>query len=369
VDGHSFCAGALQGNSLRDNKKGNMGSDVSSPERTRSARRWRRRLLWLAVALALAGFVVFNIIAYNQAYTMTHFSEGGARTRKPEVQKGMAKFKVLLSGVNIPRPVNKSKPSDFGMEYDVHSIPVGEDVLLEAWFMPCEAAKGLVMLFHGYGSCKDKLLPEARAFHDLGYSTVLVDFRGSGGSNQRVTTIGFLEAEDVVKSVEYARNLKEADQPLILYGDSMGAAAVLRAIAVYNVRPDGIVIEGVFDRLLSAVRNRFHSMGVPSFPAAEFLVFWGGVQFQFAGFSHNPADYAEKVRCPVLMLHGEKDPRTPPEQSRIVYDKLAGRKSFESFPGVKHTSCFAADPVRWESVVGRFLAGCAFGDENPRSMN
>jgi alpha-beta hydrolase superfamily lysophospholipase len=350
-------------------QEGIMNSPDSSHSPIRSSRPWRHRFVRLTVALVLVGFVVFNAIAYNQAYTMTHFSEGGVRTRKPEVQKGMAKFKVLLSGVNIPRPVNRSTPSDFGMQYDVHRIAVGRKVVLEAWYVPQEDAKGLVMLFHGYDSCKDKLLPEARAFHDLGYSTMLVDFRGSGGSNQRVTTIGFVEANDVAKSVEYARNLKEADQPLILYGDSMGAAAVLRAIAVYNVRPDGIVIEGVFDRLLSAVRNRFNSMGVPSFPAAELLVFWGGVQFGYNGFGHNPADYAAKVRCPVLMLHGENDPRTPLEQARIVYNKLAGRKSFESFPGVKHTSCFAADPVRWESVVGRFLAECASGETHPRSMN
>jgi uncharacterized protein len=136
----------------------------------------------------------------------------------------------------------------------------------------------------------------------------------------------------------------------------MGAAAILRAIAVDGIKPNSIVMEGVFDSLLSAVRNRFHSMGVPSFPAAELLVFWGGVQFGYNGFGHNPADYAATVRCPVLMLHGANDARATFEQARVVYDRLAGKKSFECFPGVEHTSCFAADPVRWESVVSRFLS-------------
>jgi len=315
----------------------------------------RRRVVWSIILLLLAGFAAFNIVAYNQAYTMTHFTEGGAKTAKPEAQKGLGKFKVLLTGVNLPKPVNKLKPSDFGLQYETRRIAVNKDVELEAWYLPCDDSKGLVLLFHGYGECKDGLLKEAKVFHDLGYSTFLTDFRGSGGSNQRVTTVGFLESEDLVKTVEYIAALRKPNRPLILYGDSMGAAAILRAIAIGGVKSDGIIIEGVFDRLLSAVRNRFRSMNVPAFPAAEALVFWGGIQLHFPAFSLNPADYASKVICPALMLHGADDPRATPEQARAVYDRLAGKKSFEDFPGVKHESCLAADPARWKSLVQAFL--------------
>jgi uncharacterized protein len=318
----------------------------------------RRRAVWGTIVLFLAGFVAFNIVAYNQAYTMTHFTDGGAKTAKPEAQKGLGKLKILLTGVNIPKPTNSSKPSDFGLKYETHRIAVNKDVELEAWYMPCgEDAKGLVLLFHGYDSCKDKLLKETQAFHDLGYSTFLVDFRGSGGSNQRVTSIGVFEADDLIKSVEYAGKLRASNQPMILFGDSMGAAAILRAVATGGIKPDAIILEGVFDRLLSAVRNRFHSMGVPAFPAAEFLTFWGGVQFGFNGFRHNPVEYASKVKCPVLMLHGTDDPRATLEQARAVFDRLSGKKAFESFPAVKHESCLVAHPERWKSVVQAFLSG------------
>jgi hypothetical protein len=52
-------------------------------------------------------------------------------------------------------------------------------------------------------------------------------------------------------------------------------------------------------------------MNVPSFPAAQLLVFWGGVQAGFNGFSHRPAEYAKSVSCPVLFLHGEDDTSAP----------------------------------------------------------
>ena len=42
-------------------------------------------------------------------------------------------------------------------------------------------------------------------FRKLGYSTLLVDFRGSGGSSEATTTIGVLEADDVAAAVAFAR--------------------------------------------------------------------------------------------------------------------------------------------------------------------
>src|SRR5262249_1798820 len=98
----------------------------------------------------------------------------------------------------------------------------------------------------------------------LGYSTFLVDFRGSGGSGGNVTTIGVSEAEDVASAWEYARKLTPG-QPVVLFGQSMGAAAVLRALSLRTAEPAAVVLECPFDRLLSTVENRFTSMGLPAF--------------------------------------------------------------------------------------------------------
>jgi uncharacterized protein len=64
----------------------------------------------------------------------------------------------------------------------------------------------------------------------------------------------------------------------------MGAVAVVRAVAVAPVNPSAVIVEGLYDRILSAIRNRFGSMGLPSFPSAELLAFWGGVQMGFPAF-------------------------------------------------------------------------------------
>jgi alpha-beta hydrolase superfamily lysophospholipase len=124
-------------------------------------------------------------------------------------------------------------------------------------------------MYHAYVASKSSLLPAAQQFHQMGYAVEVVDFRGSGGSSGSSTTIGYFEAEDVVATVADARqNALTKDEPLILFGQSMGAAAVIRAVGDLGVSPDAIILESPYDRLVSTANNRFHAMHLPAFPLA-----------------------------------------------------------------------------------------------------
>jgi pimeloyl-ACP methyl ester carboxylesterase len=136
----------------------------------------------------------------------------------------------------------------------------------------------------------------------------------------------------------------------------MGGAAVLRSVALLGVGPEAVIVESVFGRMLGAVRNRFDLMGVPSFPGAELLVFWGGAQMGFSGFSHNPEEYAHACDCPVLVLHGAEDRHARLEEGEAIYKNLTGTKEMVVFEGAGHTSLHAADPEKWKAAVESFLA-------------
>jgi uncharacterized protein len=108
-------------------------------------------------------------------------------------------------------------------------------------------------------------------------------------------------------------------------------------------------------------------MGLPSFPAARLLIFWGGLQLGFNGFRHNPADYAQRLRCPILFLHGAKDPRVTLEQAHAVFDNLAGEKSLVLFPNAGHESLISADVDLWTKSVSQFLGNLGGSTTGPRS--
>jgi alpha-beta hydrolase superfamily lysophospholipase len=326
---------------------------LAAPRRlARWIRTHRRLSVCLAVLLAL---VAVNVVAFNQAWSMTHFAAAGSRTAPPESLSLLGKARVALLGVRLPRPVNSVDPTHFGLDFETVRFggPTGSE--LEGWFIPCDHPKGAVLFAHGYGASKSSLLAAARAVHCLGYAVLLLDFHGSGGSQGATTTIGFREADDVADAVAWltTRCLK---CPLVLYGQSMGSAAVLRAIAFRGVEPDGLILESPFDRLLSTAANRFRTMGLPPFPLAHLLIFWGGVQSGFNGFGHNPADYARHVRCPTLLLHGEDDVRATLEQARSVLNNVRSEMKSETLFAAGHESLHAADPERWTAAVSHFLA-------------
>ena len=190
----------------------------------------------------------------------------------------------------------------------------------------------------------------------MGLNALLVDFYGSGGSGGSGTTIGYLEALDVTRTFEYARGLP-APGPVVLFGASMGAAAVLKAVADDGLRPAALVLECPFDSLIGTVRHRFANRGVPSFPLADLLVFWGGAQEGFDALGFRPVDLASRVRVPTLLMNGDKDEWVRVDEARAIFDALQGPKTLHYFAGVGHDSCLRNRPDEWKAVVGEFLAG------------
>lgn len=312
---------------------------------------WQHRKLTAALTV-LVVFGLLNVFAFIHAWAMTHFVAGGAQTRNPEALSRLDKARLIFTGVHLPKPVNEMVPTQVGLTYEARAIADDGQPALVVWDIPHPRARGRVLLFHGYVACKARLLQEARVFHDLGYSICLVDFRGSGGSEGSNTTIGVREANDVVRALAH-----EGDRPgpCILYGQSMGSAAILRAISIHGARPDSVILECPFDTLLGTVQTRFSVMGLPAFPCAQLLVFWGGVQQGFNGFTHNPVDYARDVHCPTLLLRGERDSRVPAAAIESIYRNLSGVKHLETFEGVGHRSCCAQSPEQWKHCVAAFL--------------
>lgn len=311
------------------------------------------RVGWITGLLVFA-FIGINRWAYVQVEAMTHFSTGGTKTAPPEKLSLAGKIKVLFTGVTFPRPENRQTPGDFQLSFRTFKYPSADTQILEAWSIFHPEPRCVVLMFAGYGASKASLLPEAKRLYDLWLDPFLTDFQGTGGSDGDRTTLGFREAEDVAASFAFVPQIGPYKWR-VLYGNSMGAVAVMKAVRDGPLKPDGLILECPFDSLLHTVENRFRLMGLPSFPAAELLVFWGGVQGGFNGFKHNPMDYAASLDCPVLYMSGEKDERVTVEQSKAVFDRIPGTKRFVLFEGAGHQSYAALDGDKWGQSVQGFI--------------
>lgn len=304
-----------------------------------------RGSIWIVFIL----FSLMNIVANFHAYKFTHFnSDITNKTTDPKKMTGLMKVKTLFFGVNNPRPQNEYLPSQ-----PFETITISSNKKIECWSIPQESSKGTVVIFHGYSGNKSSILDKSDEFLKLGYSTFLVDFMGSGGSEGNQTTIGFKEAEQVKSVVEYLESKSEAN--IILCGTSMGAVDIMKAIDEYKIKPNKIILECPFGSMYETVCARFKTMNAPTFPMAGMLVFWGGVQNGFWAFGHKPTEYAKSIDCPVLLLYGEKDEKVSRKEIDEIYVNISSVKKLITFPDAAHENYLNQYSSEWIVGVTSFL--------------
>jgi pimeloyl-ACP methyl ester carboxylesterase len=309
--------------------------------------RMTRRRFAGGVAL---GLVALNVVACLHARAMLTFVETGARTDFPERLSALDKARVLLTGVTVPRPRIRETPADSKLAAESVRVRTEDGLSLGAWVIPRANAGMTVVMHHGYAGSRSDLLGEAEHLAARPIELVLADFRGCGEADGALTTIGLREALDVKATWELARK-RAPGRPVVLLGQSMGAAAILRAIAFHGVRPDGIVLEAPFDTMLRTVGHRFSAMGLPAFPLANLLVLWGGWHIGHDGFAHNPAEYARAVACPALVLVGDRDRRVSVDDAERVHAALPGWKRMKVFRDGGHLGYARTHLTEWMGEV------------------
>ena len=310
----------------------------------------RRRTRRIGVFIMILGFVLVNVSAFFHARQFTRFSETETGRSQKWDLSFTEKAKLLAFGFKNPRPEIGHEPSQA-----FEKVAIQGNEMLEGWLFRHPEPKGTVLLFHGYLGTKSSLVSSAEAFFSKGYSALMIDFSGHGGSEGGRTTIGFHEAEDVQAVYEYVR--KTESGPVYLFGISMGAAAIMRAVEHYELEPDGLILECPFGKMYDAVAIRFKQAGVPAFPAAHLLMFWGGAQNGFWAFGHNPEKYARQIKIPSLLIYGEKDPRITLEETQAIFNNLQGPKELLVCPNSWHGGYLYRDGDLWHAAVDRLLEG------------
>lgn len=303
-----------------------------------------QRIGWILFIL----FLLLNAVCFMHAWKFTHFAD--TVTEKPSAYtlSTFDKMKAMILGVDQPRPANKFSPD---VAYE--SIRIQSNKEIAGWYMPVDSSKGTVIIFHGYGGDKSGMLDKAAVFSKMGYHILVIDFMGSGESAGNQTTIGYQEGKQVQSAFEYIQ--QKGEKNIYLFGTSMDAAAILKCMNDTSPGVAGIILECPFGSLYQTTSARFRKMGIPAFPMAGLLVFWGGVQNGFWGFGYQPQVYAKAVNAPTLLLYGEKDDRVSRTETDRIYSALKGPKQLVTFPEAGHENYLIRYREEWTHTVQDFL--------------
>jgi alpha-beta hydrolase superfamily lysophospholipase len=312
---------------------------------TTTRNKWVKRTIYTMTVL----FVLLNLVAIFHSYKFTHFTDQAVeKTKGPKELSRVQKLKTLIFGVSNPRPEHNQKPVT-----DFQTIMLKSNRQIECWSIKTANPKGTIILFHGFGGEKSAMLDKAEILSQLGYNILLVDFMGSGGSEGNQTTIGYYEAEQVKTSFDYLT--QQGEQNIYLFGTSMGAAAIMKAVNDFEINPKGIIIECPFGSMYQTVCARFKTMNAPTFPMAGLLVFWGGLQNGFWAFGHNPTEYSKNIHCPTLLLYGAKDEKVSKKEIDEIFTNLDDPKKLVIYPDAGHENYLTKYKTEWTKDLKAFL--------------
>ncbi|SCC58773.1 hypothetical protein GA0116948_11694 [Chitinophaga costaii] len=289
------------------------------------------------------------------AWKFTHFYEDPHhRNKKPEQMSTGEKINMIFTGIKISKSMEEDTPS---LAHENIILHTRDGVRLEGWYIPADTiakAHGTIIVLHGYGSSKSDKLPEAYFFHQQGYNTLLIDFRAHGNSSGLTCSIGYKETEDLLSAWRFVES--KGEKHILLWGMSMGAATILKAVPAYHLHPEKIMLEAPFASLVDAVKSRMRSVHLPGTPFAQLLTFWGGIEQGFWGFGYEPYRYAEDITCPTLLCWGKLDTRVMETETQEIYEHLrAKNKQLTVFAESGHQSFCLHEPEKWEETMQAFL--------------
>jgi len=233
------------------------------------------------------------------------------------------------------------KPGELSFPVADVTIPVSStrtgEQTLHAWWMPAGRSDAkLVLYFHGNEGNVSTSLGETALLRSLGYSVLVVDYRGYGQSDGAFPSEAsvYEDAESALDALEDDWRLKPQD--IYVYGHSLGAAIAID-LAARHPELGGLIVESAFTSIYDMAKLD-SKYGI--FPVGLLL--------------NQRFESIKKVALldlPVLYIHGTADRVVPYSMGLALYEQSGGRKRFVAVPGGGHDDNAAVTPGELAAAI------------------
>ena len=240
-------------------------------------------------------------------------------------------------------------------------------------FLPEKSGHCWAILVHGYGRDQRYAGDYAAEYLARGYHVLTPDLCASGKSEGQFITMGVRESEEIALWTKKVRNY-DPEARIVLHGVSMGAATVLMSAA----REDTVNIVAVIEDCgyTSAYKMFSDQLGVifglPPFPIMSFVDVVSGIKTGARLSEAAPIDAMNRLKVPVLFIHGEKDRLVPIHMMEEMYTACPTMKAKLVVDGAGHGYAMKQDKkTYWDTIFGFLdvLEGENEGNTSGRKSN
>jgi alpha-beta hydrolase superfamily lysophospholipase len=240
------------------------------------------------------------------------------------------------------------------------------DSSLAVWALPgTVAGGGTIILLHGILGDHYEVVKYTPGFIERGWNVVMVDFGGHGDSPEGTCptpSFGYHEKYDLDAVVDWTRSRFPGVRPLLLAGESMGAATALQYLPLGAQKIDGVIADCPFTSAADEAINIFRLSHVPACIAYPALALGNVLIRIFRGYSIftvSPLMDSLSSPAPVLFIHGGDDHFVPTGMSVRMAEarKQAGLTAtvLAIFDGAGHAGSVRVDRERWFREAFAFI--------------
>jgi len=266
-------------------------------------------------------------------------------------------------GWNLTHPVREnidSSPGALGLSYEAVTFASRVDgFCLKGWLIKAPNNRQTIIFAHGYGKNRLQedvpLLPIVQALVNKGYNVLMFDFRNSGESAGKLTSLGQYEVRDLLGAVDFVRSRQDLSQKIVLFGFSMGAAVAIMAGA-QELTVAAVIADSPFADLKSYLTENLSLWtNLPPRPFNQTVLITTSL---LTGINVDGVCPLKEIKNlggrPLLLIHGEADTDIPVENSKLL-QKEYPRANLVLIPGAKHVQAFKTDGKRYLREVISFL--------------
>lgn len=262
-------------------------------------------------------------------------------------------------GITQPTRINENiSPDQLGVRSVLLEVKTNDGVNLDGYWIKSEkdSAKGVIILVHGIGGCKEHFLGLSKELSTKGIESIVFDGRAHGKSGGEFCTYGFKEKKDISKIVDKIKS-ENPNIPIGIWGNSLGGAIAIQALAIEKRIEFGI-IESTFtelDKIVYDYKKRILK-GIGMKWLSDYGLKRAG---QIADFDPNqvkPIESVKNIEQPVFMAHGDADKNISVKYGRQLFEQLKSTyKEIMIVPGAGHFDLFDKGGEKYKSKLFNFI--------------
>lgn len=253
----------------------------------------------------------------------------------------------------FPSSIIETTPTFLNLHYEEVWLPVKikshQVEYIHGWWLKPNQSNGKVILYlHGNGINIGANITHASRFSQLGFSVLLIDYRGYGRSQGRFPNEKRV-CEDAAIAWNYlVQQRKIAPSQIFIYGHSLGGAIAID-LAIKQPNAAGLIVESSFTsiRQVVAYRNIFRMFPVDLILTQRF----------------DSIQKVPQLKMPVLFIHGVSDVTIPAFMSEELYNAAPKLKKLLLVPGAGHNNVAEVASVEYLQAVLFFCNRLCEGED------